>query len=194
MDDGFTQHLLQARAWLVRAANARLRNPDWAADAVSETLLAAMEQRPAFDEPQRLRRWLLGVLRHKVVDQMRHEGPDRRVHAGGDTDSPAHEPPAPESDGPEAALQRQRVLAALQRALTRLPPAHARAFELRYAHELDTDELCRELGVTPGHLAVMLYRARAALRPAMSAWQGPPAPSPARPGGPARRSGAHWRP
>ena len=63
--------LTEMRPALLRTARRRLRNPDWAEDAVSETVLAALQKRPDFSAPARMRAWLFGILRHKVVDQLR---------------------------------------------------------------------------------------------------------------------------
>jgi len=48
--------------------------------------------------------------------------------------------------------------------LSRLPARTAQAFMLREHLGFETDEICKELGVTPTHCWVLLYRARMALR------------------------------
>jgi RNA polymerase sigma-70 factor, ECF subfamily len=48
-----------------------------------------------------------------------------------------------------------------------LPPRQGRAFMLRECLEVDTEDVCRELGVTSNNLAVMLHRARRQLRDAL---------------------------
>lgn len=165
MDD-FAHQLTEQRTWLARAAKARLRNMAWAEDAVAETMLAALERRPAFDDPQRLRAWLFGVLRHKVVDQLR-----RHHIVGDDSTSAAQEQtdPSDTHDDPLQAAERAQFRAALTRALGRLPRAQARAFVMRDGLGHDTSEICSELGVTAGHVWVMLFRARLALRQGLSA-------------------------
>jgi RNA polymerase sigma-70 factor (ECF subfamily) len=45
-----------------------------------------------------------------------------------------------------------------------LPEKTARAFMMREHMGLETDEICKELGVTSTHVWVLLYRARMALR------------------------------
>lgn len=161
--DSFARQLVSERRDLARTARAQLRNLAWAEDAVSETVLAALERRPHFDDPQRLRAWLFGVLRHKMTDQLRRhlDGAATPHHAA---DEPLEAEQAdPMQEPPQRAAQGQ-FIAALTRSLALLPPAQSQAFVLREAWGLDTAELCRELGVSSNNLWVMLHRARTSLR------------------------------
>lgn len=156
------------RRGLLRAARARLRNPSWAEDAVSETLLAALERRPDTDDPSRLRAWLHVVLHHKVVDQIRlHVGDERIVMVGDLHDlellqDPAGDP-TPAHDDPARHAAGSQFVRALERALRDLPPRQARAFVLKECEGASTGEVCAELGMTSGCLGVTLHRARQAL-------------------------------
>lgn len=161
--DVFAQELLKARALLQRTARARLRNPDWADDAVAETLLAALEAPPPFAEPARLRAWLFGVLRHKVVDQL-------RLNLGA-AESDGEDPPpdarasdAPWGADPQRALGNRQFLHSLGHELARLPAQQARAFVMCHALGHSTEEACAELGLSPGALWVTLHRARQRLQ------------------------------
>lgn len=162
----FAHRLIEQRTWLARAAKARLRNMAWAEDAVADTMLAALERRPAFDDPQRLRAWLFGVLRHKVVDQLRRH---HIVDADSASADQADADPIDAYDDPREAAERAQFRAALTRALERLPSAQARAFVMREGLGHDTCEISSVLGVTANHVWVMLFRARLALRQGLSA-------------------------
>jgi RNA polymerase sigma-70 factor (ECF subfamily) len=59
------------RPQLLRFARTQLRNEAWAEDAVSDTLLAALGRPQAFAGRSQLKTWLVGILKHKVVDQLR---------------------------------------------------------------------------------------------------------------------------
>ena len=52
----------------------------------------------------------------------------------------------------------------LEGCLARLPAKTAQAYMLREHMGFETDEICKELAVTPTHCWVLLYRARMALR------------------------------
>ena len=55
----------------MRFARAQLRNDAWAEDAVSETVLAALAKPQAFAGQSQLKTWLVGILKHKLIDQIR---------------------------------------------------------------------------------------------------------------------------
>ena len=64
----FQDQLVEHRAYLMRFARLQLRNDAWAEDAVSETLLAALSKPQTFGNRSQLKTWLVGILKHKVID------------------------------------------------------------------------------------------------------------------------------
>jgi len=71
------------------------------------------------------------------------------------------EPPA---DWPEQALENKQFLAALEECLRKLPARTGQVFLMREHLGVETTEICKELGLTPTHVWVLLYRARQVLR------------------------------
>jgi len=65
---------------------------------------------------------------------------------------------------PDAALEEKRFFAALEACLARLPAKTAQVFMMREHMGVDTGEICKEVGITPTHCWVLLYRARMVLR------------------------------
>src|SRR2546430_6542140 len=63
--------LADHRVYLLRYARLQLRNDAWAEDAVSETLLAALSKPQSFGNRSQLKTWLVGILKHKVIDILR---------------------------------------------------------------------------------------------------------------------------
>ena len=53
--------------------------------------------------------------------------------------------------------------------LNALPPRLAEAFSLRVIDEMETEQVCKVLGITPSNTWVMLHRARARLRACLEA-------------------------
>jgi RNA polymerase sigma-70 factor (ECF subfamily) len=161
------------RPSLMRFALQHLRNRAQAEDAVQDTLLAALEGARRFAGESSVRTWLMGILRHKILDCFRREGREVRLE-GCDDDAEAidrlflenghfRKPPADWGD-PEAALGRREFFEALERGLERLPAKTARAFHLREVMGLSTEEICQTLGVSAQNCWIMLYRARMSLR------------------------------
>src|SRR6188472_2723012 len=63
--------LAQHRPYLLRYARLQLRNDAWAEDAVSETMLAALSKPQSFANRSQLKTWLVGILKHKLIDILR---------------------------------------------------------------------------------------------------------------------------
>jgi RNA polymerase sigma-70 factor (ECF subfamily) len=175
----FAAQLVELRPMLTRIARQRLHNDAWVEDAVSETLVAAFENPTAFDGRARLRTWVVGILKHKLVDQIRRHTRECQVpqsfvdedesDAITLVDSASEllvDTPAGWGD-PQEQLSRRQFMALLERCLKDLPAQQSRAFMLRNWAEAETDDICNELGVTANNLAVMLHRARGRLRSAM---------------------------
>jgi RNA polymerase sigma-70 factor (ECF subfamily) len=164
--DSFTRELIKNRPALLRTARHRLQNPEWAEDAVSDTLLAALEKRPDIDEPHRLRAWLFGVLRHKLVDQLRHHLGEGQWVSRADTamaDAQEVPDPCPRADPMRRLMDRQFLLA-LDDQLDQLPFLHREAFLMRDGLGIDTPRICARLDISTVHLGVVLHRARRRLR------------------------------
>jgi len=165
----FRSRIERERPYLLRYASLQLRDAQAAEDAVQETLLAALAGEHGFGQRASLRTWLTGILKHKIVDAIRRT--TREAPAAGEDefealfDERGHwiEMPGAWSD-PDAALDQQRFFAALELCLSRLPPKTAQSFMMREHMGLETDEICKELSITPTHCWVLLYRARMSLR------------------------------
>ena len=172
MDDLAAQ-LEQLRPQLLRYARSQLRNDAWAEDAVSEALLVAIEKQASFRGRSQLKTWVVGILRHKLIDELRHhsreiamspeEGDDGLEDAIFAADGHFREMPQDWGD-PEAALSQGEFFRVLDACTERLPNQLGRVFLMREWLELESAEICKELGITPTNLWVMLHRARLRLR------------------------------
>ena len=169
----FRAQLEQQRAYLLRFAALQLRDANAAEDAVQETLLAALAGEANFAGRSNLRTWLTGILKHKIVDSIRRAAREPTVAAdlddASDFDSlfipDGHWKIGPSAwEEPHGALEQKQFLAVLEECLGRLPQKTARVFMMREHLGLATEEICKELGITPTHCWVLLYRARMALR------------------------------
>ena len=162
--------VLASHSALLRAARHKLRNPHWAEDAVSETVLAALEKPPAFQDPSRVQAWLFGVLHHKVVDQVRTHTRSNLVAAGvgSDATDEAEVDLADSLHNPERSACNAQFVQRLAEELSRLPTPHAQAFLMREAWGHDPHDISRSLGISVGNLWVILHRTRYKLRVALT--------------------------
>lgn len=169
---------------LYRYALVRLGTREAAENVVQETFLAALESRAGFSGKSSERTWLIGILKHKIIDTYRKGARELAVEEVDNLPDPAQElfdergewriGPRSFLERPDTALETSRLYQVLERCLQNLPPRLARAFTLREMDGLPTDEVCKILGITPTNLGVMMHRARMQLRRCLElAWLGP---------------------
>jgi RNA polymerase sigma-70 factor (ECF subfamily) len=163
------------RPYLLRYALLQLRDAVAAEDAVQETLLAALRGGERFGGRSSVKTWLTGILKHKIIDQLRRDAREQPLR----DDTPAdeadiadatfgddghwHEFPA-DWGAPDKSLESKQFWAVFEMCVQVMPPRTARVFVMREVMELTTEEICKELGISTTNCWVMLHRARLALR------------------------------
>jgi RNA polymerase sigma-70 factor (TIGR02943 family) len=170
---GFADQLEEHRGKLLRYARLQLRNDAWAEDAVSETLLAALERPQAFSGRSQFATWLIGILKHKIIDQLRRRSREEPLSWELEAD---HEeliefqpnghfaqPPADWGD-PEEALRQDQFLRIMEACVEQLPAQMGRVFLMREWLELESEVICKDLAISATNLWVLLHRARLRLR------------------------------
>jgi RNA polymerase sigma-70 factor (ECF subfamily) len=169
------QELAALHKPLLRFAKLQLRDEAAAEDAVSATLLAILEKPDAFKGGSSLRTYATGILKHKLVDQIRksarevqietedEQSIDDAIDAMFKEDGHWQDKPAAWVE-PERALEQSELMQVLQRCLETLPGRLARVFMMREWLEHETSEVCAELSITANNCHVMLFRARMLLR------------------------------
>jgi len=171
----FRSQVEAERPYLLRFALLQLRNREQAEDAVQDALVAALAGEASFGARSNLRTWLTGILKHKIVDSIRRSGRERPLESAEREGEPEEFDTAFDERGhwreglaawqePYGALHEKQFVAALESCLAALPARTARVFLMREHMGMDTDEICKELDLTPTHCWVLLYRARMALR------------------------------
>jgi RNA polymerase sigma-70 factor (ECF subfamily) len=163
--------------YLYRFALARVRDRDAAEDLVQETFLAALQGSYSESGPSAERRWMIGIIKHKIVDYFRRVAREP-LHDFDPSDSPSadedflpdgHWKPAMAAIGgwperPDGLLERKQFWEVFATCLEKLPPRAAEIFTLREIDGVETDEICNLLNLTATNLGVILHRARKQLR------------------------------
>ena len=161
------------RPYLLRFALLQMRDRSAAEDAVQEALLAAIQGASRFAGQSSVRTWLVGILKHKIIDSVRKASREQPIESledrGEDLDSffadDGHFAEMPQEwANPERSLEERGFFEALERCLQSLPPNTARAFTMREVLGLETAEICKELRISTSNCWVMLHRARMSLR------------------------------
>ena len=160
---------------LYRFALLRLREPDLAADVVQETFLDALKGRAGFSGRSSERTWLIGILKHKILDQLRRARRERPIGTGeGEAIEGAEWPfdrrghwkegPRRWAGDPDRILERREFWEVFGRCLDRLPDHLSEAFFRRELDGQTGEAICAQAGITPANLWARLHRARLLLR------------------------------
>ena len=164
--------------YLFRFAMLKLRDEHLAEDAVQETLLAALQGYKKFSGESSEKTWLVGILKHKIVDLIRKKvreptllNVDEPLECTEDqvTDALFDETrhwvtPSQDWGNPDKVLDQKRFWQILNQCLKGLPPQLALLYSLREISGMDTKEICNDLNISPTNSWVMLHRARIALK------------------------------
>jgi RNA polymerase sigma-70 factor (ECF subfamily) len=166
--------------YLFNFAIGQVRDANVAEDLVQETFLAAFKARHRFTGQSSERTWLVGILRHKICDQLRHTcreravrvdpSPVRRDEEAWDEAVVWLHDVAAECQSPNRRLELDEYRANLQLALGKLPPRVAQVFQLYEMEERPNNEVCQRLNISESNLWVMLHRARKQLRGHLADW------------------------
>jgi len=164
---------------LLRFARLQLRDAGAAEDAVQDTMLAALTGGHAFESRSSYKTWLIAILRNKIIDIIR--GQSREVAASSLAEDDAGDDLLAESlfdrrghwqpetqpgrwADPEASFEQQQFWAVFEACLDYLPAKTARVFMMREFLGFETEEICKETGISSSNCWVVLHRARMGLR------------------------------
>jgi RNA polymerase sigma-70 factor, ECF subfamily len=163
--------------YLFRYALMRVRDSAIAEDILQETLLAAFSSSQSHAGLSSERSWLVGIMKHKVVDYFRRAGRMTQFQLTTDEGESEFEIAGPwrghwrEDQAPvswstdaAAALESREFWEIFDRCLSQLPQQIAIAFTLREIDGLNANEICEILEITPNNLWVILHRGRVKLR------------------------------
>jgi RNA polymerase sigma factor (sigma-70 family) len=135
-----------------------LAPPSRAEDVVQESLLKAYAALQDGAQPDLLRAWLFRIVRNTAIDE--HRGVRHHEQLDENYDG---------VEQPPQALDRREQLAALVAAIGDLPAAQRQAILKRELEGRGHDEIGSALGLSPGSVRQLIYRARNSLREAAGA-------------------------
>jgi len=136
-----------------------LQNRDDAADAVQDSLHAALRKRRLFDRRRgELRVWFLKIVRNRCLDLLRR----RTRHQGRPVEW--SELAARAEQQPEIAVEKQEMIALLKQELMTMPQDQREIILLRDYHNLSYAEVAKVLSIPAGTVMSRLHRARNELR------------------------------
>jgi RNA polymerase sigma-70 factor (ECF subfamily) len=166
--------LASLRRDMLKFARLQLRDDAAAEDAVQEALAAALSGQGRFNQRAQLKTWVFAILKNKIIDIIRERvrSPGTAVAvdeipedayddlfneglAGGHT---------PVGWGDPGSNFSSKQFWLVFEISTRLPENSARVFMMREMLGFETEEICKELAISPTNCWVVLHRARMGLR------------------------------
>ena len=145
---------------LLAYAHRRVGQRQEAEDLVQDTWLCALRSAPTFEGRSSLRTWLSTILRRRIAERFRRSRPWLLLEEE-DTLTPQHA----QYDRLDLALAGSIANVAL----ASLSEPERNAIALCDVQDLDRDEASQQLGVTRGHLRVLLHRGRSKLATSLRA-------------------------
>ena len=154
-----------------------VRDEHRAEDLVQETLIAALEARDQFASGASERTWLIAILRHKAIDQLRRDRREDEYFASVDPVVEGNfnrfgkwrKPPGSWTPKPVALLESKEFWVVFNSCMRALPQFIREAFALRVVEGISASEVCRIMEISNTNLWTQLYRARERLRRCLEA-------------------------
>jgi RNA polymerase sigma-70 factor (ECF subfamily) len=178
------EQLFAETSFLLAYAKARLDDHHEAEEAVQDCLIAGWNQRVEFAGRSSMRTWLIGILKHKVIDRLRARSrrpdmPDPQAPAADEAEGDPLEncftaegawriDPTysmnPLANCPRHGTVRAELRALLKQCIEALPETMRRIFTFREIDQLETREAAEAAGVSASSAPVVLSRARVIMR------------------------------
>ena len=153
----------------------RLGDANSAKDVVQETYMAGLKGSDRFDENGSMRRWLFGILKHKIVDQYRvhyrEHVEDMEKIKGKLNKLPqekigkkhcliAGQKPLP----PFEAIKGKELQGICHEGLSQMSDPVAKTFKMYVIDGLSTEEISKRLSISKANVWVRIHRARKRLK------------------------------
>ena len=170
--------------YLYGFAMSRLRNPDAAADCVQDTFFAGIKALDRFDGSRDIKFWLRGIMRNKIVDQIRKSVKENKVDIEAEDEALlesfwfkysgiATTNPDPWQFNPRKYYDNSEFWVVFEKCINQVKDPARQAFVLRVLEDKTTEEVCKLMEITPNYLWVLLHRAREQLKRLLeSKWTG----------------------
>lgn len=161
--------------YLYRYALSRLKNPEVAADCVQDTFFAGIKAFDKFDGRLDIKFWLRGIMRNKIVDQIRKSIKSQTVDISQEDEALmesmwfkysgiATTNPDPWEFNPRKQFDNKEFWAVFLECVDLLKNPIKQAFVLKMLEDKTTEEVCKVMDITPNYLWVLIHRAREQLK------------------------------
>lgn len=161
--------------YLYNFAYGRVHSKEISEDLVQDTFIAGLKAMKSFKGKSTELTWLISILKRKVIDHYRKTSNKKEIAASEFTKPFQKEgvyagqwimerAPKVWKEDLDDPIHQEEFRDILALCLSHLPDKWKAVFVLKFIEEVNSDEVCKELGCTPSNLWVMLHRARLKLR------------------------------
>jgi RNA polymerase sigma-70 factor (TIGR02943 family) len=177
------KHTLNTNKWIDNYADylynysiSRVNNSDLAKDLVQDTFFAGLKSAKNFQGKASERTWLVSILKRKIIDHYRKINSKKgqaeirmSFYEDGENEGSWLEERVPQSwdNASEKKIENEELRNQLELCINKLPEKYAMVFRMKTIQEFETEEICKELGITSSNLWVIIHRARTQLRKCM---------------------------
>lgn len=135
-------------------------DPEWVDDLAQEVFLIALREQETFDEQRDIGKWLRGIARNLVRNEVRKDARRRRIL----NEALAELLVGSADDEPEVPSWQQCRVPALRDCVEQLPPKSRQIVAERYGGGWKAGDLADHLGMTAAAIRQMLVRIRLQLK------------------------------
>ncbi len=151
----------------------RVNDSGIAEDIVQDTFLSAWRNRLNYKGEASEKNWLYTICKHKIIDHYRKKGRNIITYAEtNNTDNFFDEAEHwTQADKPkewgmdyEQPVEKKEFYGILEMCKTKMQQMQRSVFVMKYLDDLDAEEICKVLGITPSNYWVLIHRAKLSLR------------------------------
>lgn len=166
--------------YLYAVAMLKLSKKELAEDLVQETFMSALKAREQFRGDSSEKTWLVRILNNKIIDYYRKKDVMKELagelesgdssfyqHFFGPSLTSSHhwkKDAQPLNWQTDTSLESDEFAAVLQNCLEKLPSKMRPVFILKFMDELESDDICKEMGISASNYWVLIHRAKLVIR------------------------------
>ncbi|MDI9366071.1 MAG: sigma-70 family RNA polymerase sigma factor [Flavobacterium sp.] len=174
------KHTLNPNNWIINYSNAlykytiiRVNDTGIAEDIVQETFLSAWRNKDNYKGEASEKNWLYTICKNKIIDHYRKKSTSIIQYAEADTTSSMFDDVEhwTKEDAPKEwgvnynqTIEKKEFYSILEKCKSKLQQMQQSVFVMKYLEDLDTEEICKVLGITTSNYWVLIHRAKLSLR------------------------------
>jgi RNA polymerase sigma-70 factor (TIGR02943 family) len=159
---------------LLNFAVIRLRDTERSKDLVQETFFVALRSKDSFRGEISEKNWLFLILKSRILDfyKKKREVNESQFNANREEDESSYflesghwsKEEAPQSWAPDKMAESKEFMSILNRCTEKLKELQLTVFTMKYMDDIDSETICKELGITDSNYWVLIHRAKMQLR------------------------------